>query len=159
MGVRAAVAVLPAPRRRVALRFATIGVDQAGGRAARQADVRPVLERIAGFCRRVEDIGGNELVPAASGRPAGAVPRRNELGHDPSVHGDRNPFAGFKAANVAAQVVFQFPNASGSHSSIVAIYGHNRNPRRRPLYIGGAAATVTLAPRWMLKVPVTVSWA
>ncbi len=123
LGRRARVAVLRAERRRGALRFATIAVDQFSGGARRQPDVRPVLERVTRFHRRVQNAGRKELVPPACWRSAGAASWRNELGDHTPVGGDRNLLACFYAADVAAQVVFQVSDAS-LHVMNIATCGH-----------------------------------
>src|SRR5437868_5327329 len=56
LGRRARVPVFRVgERRRGALRFATIAVDQFSGGARRQPNVRAVLERVTGFHWRVEN--------------------------------------------------------------------------------------------------------
>jgi hypothetical protein len=115
LGRRARVAILRVERRPGALRFATIAVDQFSGGAPWQPDVRPVLEWVASFHRGVQNAGRDELVPPASTRSAGIVPRRNEFGDHPPVGGDRNPLACFNSADVSAQVVFELADACGGH--------------------------------------------
>jgi len=126
LGRCARVAVFRVERRRGALRFATIAVDQCSGSAARQPDVRPVLEWVASFHGGVENAGRDELVPPASWRRAATVPRRHEFGDHPPVGGNRNPLACFNSADVAAQVVFELSDA-GLHVMNIATCGHIRN--------------------------------
>ena len=106
----------------VALGFATISVDQRRCRTARQADVRPILEGIAGFQGRAESSCRQEFVPAT---PMRLTTRfwRDQFGDDSPVRGDRDPFASFHAAYVSTQVVLQFPDASGRHAGIIATCG------------------------------------
>ncbi len=125
---RARVAVFRVGRRRGTLRFATIAVDQFGGGARRQPDVRPVLERVTGFHWRVENAGRNELVPPTSGRNAGAASWRHEFGDHTPVGGDRNPLTCFDSADVSTQVVFQLSDA-GLHVMNIATCGHICNGR------------------------------
>src|SRR5580692_4826530 len=49
----------------LALRFATIGVNQLGGGSSRKSDIRPVLRRVTILERRANHSGGDELVEAA----------------------------------------------------------------------------------------------
>src|SRR5439155_20168251 len=128
VGRRACMPVFRRERRRPALRFATIAVDQFSGGARRQPDVGPVLERVTRFHRRVENPGRYELVPAASGRSADTASWRNEFGDDSPVSGDRNPLACFNSADVAAQVVFELSDA-GLHFMNIATCGHICNGR------------------------------
>lgn len=51
---------LLAERRRETLRFVTVAVDQVGGGAPRQPDVRPVLERVTCFHRWMQNAGSDE---------------------------------------------------------------------------------------------------
>src|SRR5688572_12919246 len=73
-GPAAALRGVPGDR---GLRFATVAVDQFGGGARRQSDVRPVLEGVAGLRRRMENAGRDELVPPVSGRAAAVTSGRN----------------------------------------------------------------------------------
>ena len=77
------------------LRFATVAVNQRRGRAARQPEVRPFLERIAVLNRWLNDASGQQRVVVTT---AGLrdVCRGNELGDDASVAwpaARRRPFA------------------------------------------------------------------
>ena len=103
-------------------------VDQFGGRTPRQADVRPVLERVASLHRRMENAGGNELVPSTSGRLAGSRSWRHELRDDAPMSGDGNPLSRFDSPNIPAQVVLQLSNP-GLHTSSIATCGHIGNGR------------------------------
>ena len=104
------------------LRFATVAIDQRGGRARRKPDVRPVFERIAVLRGRLNNACRDQLViPTA--------PRLRpecwgyQLGHDASVRRHRDALSGFDSTDVSAQVVLQLPNAS-FHSSSIATCGH-----------------------------------
>ena len=129
LGRRARVAVLRGERRRGALRFATIAIDQFSGDAGRQPNVWPVLERVASFHWGMENAGRNKLVPPASGRSAATASWRDEFGDHTPVSGDRNPLACFDSADVAAQVVFELSDA-GLHVMNIATCGHICNGRR-----------------------------
>ena len=104
-------AAFGAERCRRALRFATIGVDEFRGRTRRQADVGPVLERVARLRRRVENAGGNELVPSTSGGLARRRSWRHEFSDDAPMSGHRNPLSRFNASNISAQVVPELANS------------------------------------------------
>ena len=87
LGRRARVADFRVGRRRGALRFATIAVDQFSGGARRQPDVRPVLERVTGFHWRVENAGGcrhDEGAPRTL-PPRGELRQGEHLGKEPGV--------------------------------------------------------------------------
>jgi len=128
VGRRAAAAVFRGARRRAGLRFATIAVDQFSRGALRQSDVRPILERVARFDGGMENAGRNKLVPPASRRSAATASWRDELGDHTPVGGDRNTLARFDSADVAAQVVFELPDA-GLHVMNIATCGHICNGR------------------------------
>jgi hypothetical protein len=49
----------------LALRFATIGVNQLGGSSSRKSDIRPAFCRVTSLERRANHSGGDELVEAA----------------------------------------------------------------------------------------------
>ncbi|HWW82526.1 MAG TPA: hypothetical protein VNZ26_02925, partial [Vicinamibacterales bacterium] len=49
----------------LALRFATIGVNQFGSGSGRKSDIRPPFCRVTGLERRANHSGGDELVKAA----------------------------------------------------------------------------------------------
>src|SRR6185369_4963332 len=106
----------------VALGFATICVDQCRCCTARQADVRPILEGIAGLQGRAESPNRQEFVPATPVRLTSRL-WRDQIGDDSPMRGNRNPFAGFYAAYVSAQVVLQLPDADSSHVGIMATCG------------------------------------
>jgi len=104
------------------LRFATICVNQFGGRATREADVRPILKRIAGFKRWPQNPSRNELVPTTPPWSSRGF-WWNDLRHDAAMSRNRNALTGFYAPNVPAQVVFQLTNARGGHYPIIATCG------------------------------------
>lgn len=87
------------------LDFATIGVDECRCCTARQADVRPILEGIAGLKGRTERPGRQELLPPTV---AWSTSRFwwDQFRDDPSMSGNRDSFAGFHTAYVPTQVVF-----------------------------------------------------
>ena len=109
----------------LALRFATVGVNQRCGGSRRKADVRPPFGRVTSFEWWANHSGGHKLV-----EPARRILRlcawRNELGDDPSMSGDRDTLAGLDAPDVTAQVVFEVADAGGGHVRIIATYGHIR---------------------------------
>jgi hypothetical protein len=119
--------VAPAARERpvAALRFATIRVDQRRCRTARQADVRPILEGIAGLQGRTESPSCQQVVPSTAMCVTSRF-RRDQFGDHASMSSDRDSFAGFYAAYVPTQVVFQLSHASGGHVVIIATCGHER---------------------------------
>src|SRR5205085_11047335 len=92
------------------LRFATVAVDQTGGCAARQADVRPGFERIARFERCPNDTRQHEvlepIVTTAPGRGAG----RNKFRDDAAMGRDGDTLPCLGASDVATQVVLQLSN-------------------------------------------------
>ena len=122
---RAREVALRGGRRCRSLRFATVAVDQFGGCAPRQSDVRPILERVASLDRRVENARRNEFVPPACARSPRVSPRRNQFSDNAPVGRHRNPLAGLDSADVAAQVVLQLSD-SRFHESNIATYGHIR---------------------------------
>jgi hypothetical protein len=114
------------------LRFVTVAVDQCSGGAWRQPDIGPVLEGVAGLHRGMEDASRDELIPSGDARRAPSPSRRNQFRDDTPVGGDRNPLAGFNAADVSAQVIPQLANA-GVHCRIIATYGYIGNWARSML--------------------------
>ena len=121
-------------RRRCGLRFATIAVDQFRGRATRQPDIRPVLQRVARFHGRTNHPGRNELVESTSRRSHGTGPRRNELSDNTAMCRHRNPLASLDSADVAAQIVLQLSNSS-LHAPNIATYGHISKVQGRRLEV------------------------
>ncbi len=101
-------AVLRAERPRRALRFATIGVDEFRRRTRRQADVGPVLERVASLYRRMENTGGNELVPSTSGGLARTRSWRHKFRDDAPMGGHGNPLSRFDSPNIPAVATWLF---------------------------------------------------
>ncbi len=126
-GRRARVMVFRTVRRRGALRFATIAVDQFSGRSRRQPDIRPVFERVTRFHGRMENAGRNKLFPPASGRRAAPSSRRHELGDHSSMSGHRNPLTFLDSSDIAAQVVFELSD-TGLHPTNIATCGHIGKP-------------------------------
>jgi hypothetical protein len=114
-----AAATFRADRRRGALRFATIGVDELRGGTRRQADVGPVLERVSSLYRRMENARGNQLVPSTSGGLARGQFWRHELRDNAPMSGHGNPLSRFDSPNISAQVVLQLANA-GLHVASIA---------------------------------------
>jgi predicted nucleic acid-binding protein len=80
-----------APRLARRLRLATIGVDQRSRGAGLEPDRGPSLGWVAGLERGTDHTGGDELVEPT--RRAAPRAGRNELGDDPPVRGDGNPFS------------------------------------------------------------------
>ena len=109
--------------RRCGLRFATVAVDQARGRATRQSNIRPVLEEVSSLDGRTNHASRDQLVESASPRGPQAGPRRNQLGDNTPMRRHRNPLACFDAADVAAQVVPQLPDPR-FHGPNIATCGH-----------------------------------
>ena len=115
----------------LALRFATIGVNQLGGSSSRKSDVGPAFCRVTGLERRANHSGGDELVETA--RPTLRLSaRRNKLGDDSAVSSNGNTLSGLDPPYVAAQVVFELANACGSHQEIIATCGHIPQPGPLP---------------------------
>jgi hypothetical protein len=88
------------------LRFATIGVDQLGGRSSGKPDLWPSFCGITGFEWRANYPGRDEFV-----EPAGSAFRfrawRDKLCDHATMGRDRNAFAGFDTPDVAAQIVLE----------------------------------------------------
>lgn len=81
-------------------------------RFLREANVWPVLGRIAGFEWGTDDTRGNELVELAAGSlPRGT--RRNEFCDDTAMGRDGNALAGFDSPYVTAQIVLELADARG----------------------------------------------
>jgi hypothetical protein len=98
----------------LALRFATIGVNQFGGGSSRKADVRPPFCRVTGFQWWANHSGRYELVEAA--RCALCLcARRDKLRDDATMSRDRNTLAGLNPPDVPTQIVLQFADACGGH--------------------------------------------
>jgi hypothetical protein len=118
--------------RRGALRFATVGVDEFRGRTRRQADVGPILERVASLQRRTENASGNELVPSTSVGLARSRSRRHEFRNNAPMSSHGNPFSRFDSPNIPAQVVFQLADAR-RHSQLwphVVTFDKRAAPRK-----------------------------
>ena len=98
----------------LALRFATIGVNQLGGGSRRKPDGRPPFRRVTGFEWWANHSGGDELVDAA-GRALRHSAWLDKLSDHAAMSRDRNTLAGLDPPNVAAQVVLEFTDACGSH--------------------------------------------
>lgn len=98
----------------LALRVATIGVKQPGGGSSRKPDGRPPCCRVTGFEWWANHSGGDELVEAAE-RALRRCTWRDQLRDHAAMSRDRNTLAGLNPPNVAAQVVFEFADARGSH--------------------------------------------
>ena len=98
----------------LALRVATIGVNQLGGSSRRKPDVRPPFCRVTGFEWWANHAGSDELVEAA-GRALRRGTRWDKLRDHAAMSRDRNTLAGLNPPNVVAQVVFEFADACGSH--------------------------------------------
>ena len=98
----------------LALRVATIGVNQLGGSSRRKPDVRPPFCRVTGFEWWANHAGSDELVEAA-GRALRRGTRWDKLRDHAAMSRDRNTLTGLNPSNVAAQVVFEFADACGSH--------------------------------------------
>ena len=88
----------------LALRFATIGVNQLGGSSRRKPDVRPPFCRVTGFEWWANHAGGDELVEAA-GRAFRLCTWRDKLRDHAAMSRDCNTLAGLNPPDVAAQVV------------------------------------------------------
>ena len=98
----------------LALRFATLGVNQLGGSSRRKPDVRPPFCRVTGFEWWANNTGGDELVEAP-GRALRHCTWLDKLSDHAAMSRDRDMLAGLNPANVAAQVVFEFAYACGCH--------------------------------------------
>lgn len=107
----------------LALRFATVCVDQLGCRSGGKANLRPAFSRIARFERWTNQSRRHQLIEP--GRRA-ACPRcrGDEFSNHAAMSRDRNPFTGFDPANVAAQVVLELPDSCGCHESNIATCSH-----------------------------------
>src|SRR5438876_3541709 len=110
-----------------ALGFATIVVDECHCRTAGQADLGPILEGIAGLLGRAESSCRQEFVPSTPVRLTSRL-WRDQFGDDSPMRGDRDPFAGFYAADVSTQVVLQLADAGGRHGRIIATCSLKRKP-------------------------------
>ena len=112
----------------LALRVATIGINQLGASSRRKPDVRPPFCRVTGFEWWANHAGCDEFVEAA-GRALRRCTWRDKLRDHAAMSRDRNTLAGLNPPNVAAQVVFEFADACGSHRQSIAICGHIRQAR------------------------------
>lgn len=112
---RAGVSAGRAGRDAVALRFATIGVNQFCSSPWGKANIRPVFCRVAPFERRSNDPGRDELVKVAWPAALRLRAWRNQFGHYSAMRGNGDMFPGLDAPYEATQIVFQFANTSGSH--------------------------------------------
>ena len=75
---------------------------------------RPALRRVAGFEWWPNHTRGDELVESAR-RARCTFTRRDKFRDDAPVGRDSNPFAGFNAPDVAAQVVLERADSYGGH--------------------------------------------
>jgi hypothetical protein len=108
------------------LRFATIGVNQRGSSAGWKPDIRPVFCGLTGFERRANHSGVDQLVEAAR-RGLCLYAWRHELRNYSAMRGDGDSLASLNPPDVAAQIVFEFPDARGRHHRIIATCGHTGN--------------------------------
>jgi hypothetical protein len=106
------------------LRFATIALDQFGSGSARQPDVRPLFQRVAGLDGRANHPLGNELVESASTARSRCRARGNKLGDHAAMSRDGHSLARFDASYVATEVVLQFADARRGHILIIATCSH-----------------------------------
>ena len=102
-------------REALALRFATIRVNQFRGSPWRKPNIRPVRHRVARLEGRSNHPGGDELVEAARSAARRVRAGGNELGHDPAVRGNGDTLPRLDPSYEAAQVVFEVTNTGGGH--------------------------------------------
>jgi hypothetical protein len=113
---RAAGSARGTDREDLALRFATIRVNQLRGCPRRKPNLRPILCRVTRLDRRSNHTGRNELVKAARATALRLRARRNEFSHHSAMRGNRNTLSRLNPPYEATQVVFEFANACGRHA-------------------------------------------
>jgi hypothetical protein len=104
----------PRTRAGLALRFATVAIDQICRGARRETNIRPLLQRIARFDCGPNDASRYQLFVATAIRPR-RPGRRYEFRDDATVcrHGDT--FSRLDPPDIATQVVFQLADARRGH--------------------------------------------
>src|SRR5688572_1165690 len=75
------------------LRFATVAIDQFGGGAPREPEVRPLCERVTALEGRANDALGNELVKSTSTIGSRCRAGGNQFGDDAAVCRDGDTLA------------------------------------------------------------------
>ena len=114
---------------RLALRFATVGVDQLCGGPSREPNVWPLLEWIASLERRPDDTCRDQLLVPTRASGSRPLNRRNKLRHDAAVRRHGDAFARLNPSYVATQIVLQFADACRRHVLNIATCGHICNGR------------------------------
>jgi len=128
----------------LALRFATVGVDQLGGGPSWKADRRPPFCRVTSFERWANHARGEQLVEAAR-RALRLCARRHKLRNHATVSRDRNAFPGLNPSDVAAQIVLELADPCGGHHWIIATCAHIRQARSLALGCSSASRPCRLA--------------
>jgi hypothetical protein len=100
------------------LRFATVFIDQACGGSGQEAQIRPVLQWVAGLEWRARDACSHELIVSRPISIGDVCRRRAKFRDDAPVRGHGNPFATFNSTHILTQIVLELANACRNHAQV-----------------------------------------